>query len=68
LTFTLIIKGEEVSSYMKLQNYYYPFPGKDERGQKEPSSWSDYCASLFMFSSVTVGNLRYRNIQPVSFS
>jgi len=68
LTFTLIRKGEEASSYTKLQNYYYPFPGKDERGQKEPGLWSDYCATLFMFSSVTVDILRYRSIQPVSFS
>jgi hypothetical protein len=66
--FILIRKGEEASSYIKLQNDYYPFPGKDERGQKEPSLWSDYCAALVMFWSVTVGILRYRSIQPVSFS
>jgi len=68
LTFTLIRKGEEASSYIKLKNDYYPFPGKDERDQKDLGLWSDYCAALFMLSSVTVGILRYRSIQPVSFS
>jgi len=68
LTFTLIRKGREASSYIKLQNDYYPFPGKDESGQKEPSLLSDYCAALFMFSNVTFGILSYRSILPVSFS